>query len=187
MSKSGAFFWGALGGFLPILALLVTVDLAPIIDNAGSLTFGNYVGYGIRVTALIILGGIIALLNTDVRQPLALVQLGIAAPALVTAYINSRPVPAAGVTQRAWFEIISTAHAGETSQDRVRVAGFLNDVRNGIGRPLGQIQNSAPTGADTGTFCTTPAGRFGPVPANRIGSSCTVNSGSGPIQGLVSK
>jgi hypothetical protein len=88
MSKRTAFFLGGLGGLLPVLASVLAVDLAPIIDHPGSLTLGNYLGYAIRVVVLIILGGTMALLNDEVRQPLTLVQLGIAAPALITAYIN---------------------------------------------------------------------------------------------------
>ena len=91
MSKYQAFMWGALGGLMPVLLSAVTVDLAPVVDSLSSLSIGTYVGYVIRVIGVLVLGGVIALLNIKVQDPLALVQLGIAAPALVTAYISAKP------------------------------------------------------------------------------------------------
>jgi hypothetical protein len=184
------------GGFLPILASLVTVDLAPIIDNASELTVGNYCGYAIRVVGLLLLGGVVAILNSDVRQPLALVQLGIAAPALVTAYINSKPpLPQ---SPRASFSIISSAHASD-AEPRIQVAGFLGDVRRSIGQPLPNVavQNSArqspvypssPAPAnESGAYCATSSGRYGPGPMNQVGSTCVIQAPGGPIQGVVTR
>ena len=82
MTRREVFFFGAIGGILPILVSILTIDFAPIIDHPESLTLGNYVGYGIRVVGLIAAGGIVAILNPEVRSPIALVQLGVAAPAL---------------------------------------------------------------------------------------------------------
>src|SRR5262245_9004119 len=92
MSKIAVFSLGGLGGLLPVLTGVLAVDLASVIDHANLLTLGNYLGYLIRVAVLIILGGTVALLNVEVRQPLTLVQLGIAAPALITAYINGAAI-----------------------------------------------------------------------------------------------
>jgi hypothetical protein len=43
VSPRTTFALGALGGLLPVLASLITVDLAPIIDHASALTPGNYI------------------------------------------------------------------------------------------------------------------------------------------------
>src|SRR6266478_3652663 len=121
MSRTGMFCLGALGGLLPILVSLLTIDLAPIIDHPNVLSLGNYVGYAIRIIVLIILGGTMALLNREVKEPFALVQLGIAAPALVTSFINAVP-PAKAQPEHAYFSIVSTANAHELdSKARIRV------------------------------------------------------------------
>jgi hypothetical protein len=78
MSRIQMFGLGALGGLLPVLVSMVTVDLAPIIDHLNNFTPGIYIGYGIRVVGLLILGGTVAVLNSGVKDPFSLVQLGIA-------------------------------------------------------------------------------------------------------------
>ena len=141
MSRTGAFFLGALGGLLPILVSLLTVDLAPIIDKYSALTTGNCVGYAVRVGVLLLLGGIMALLNSEVKQPFALVQLGIAAPALVTSFINGAPVKLPS-TDRASFSIISVANAQDKVSPNVRLAGgFFSDLSSGFGTRLDQLDD----------------------------------------------
>jgi hypothetical protein len=96
MTRKEVFFFGAIGGVMPILVTIISVDLSPIIDNPDSLTLGNYIGFGLRVVALIIAGGVVALMNCNVKTPLTpvtLVQLGITAPALLTSFINAGGVP----------------------------------------------------------------------------------------------
>ena len=53
MTRKEVFFFGAVGGVLPILVSIFTIDLSPIIDHPDSLTMGNYIGFGLRVLALI--------------------------------------------------------------------------------------------------------------------------------------
>jgi hypothetical protein len=60
-------------GLLLILVSLASIDIAPIVDHYKDLTLGIWVGYGVRVVVLVILGGVVALLNS-VQQPLTLVQ-----------------------------------------------------------------------------------------------------------------
>jgi hypothetical protein len=147
MSKMAVFSLGGLGGLLPVLTSVLAVDLASVIDNAHLLTVGNYAGYVIRVAILVVLGGTVALLNVEVRQPLTLVQLGIAAPALITAYINGAGIT--GITppntQHPQSKIsaifVSPAKADEpASHPSIRVAEGLRDVLEGITRPLPSIQ-----------------------------------------------
>ncbi|WP_407192516.1 hypothetical protein [Bradyrhizobium sp. STM 3566] len=213
MTRTGAFFLGALGGLLPILVSLLTLDLAPIIDHHETLTLGNYIGYGIRVCVLLTLGGTVAVLNNEVRQPFSLVQLGIAAPALVTSFINAAPA-AARPQQQAFFSIISSAYASDAEPKNFRVAGgFLGEVLEGIQPGFGrngiqqnqmnsvapQVQQSAPSmqapnysqpyGAPTpgslGNYCQTQAGIFGPGPVSPIGTYCTANTVYGVLPGQV--
>jgi hypothetical protein len=134
LSYRAVFALGALGAVLPVLAGLLTVDLAGIIDNRDALTFGHYVGYCIRLVVLILLGGIVASLNQGVRQPLAIVQLGIAAPALITSYINGSSIALPKDSQKEAFAIVSVANAAEPARQQrfVVAAGFFGDVISGF-------------------------------------------------------
>ena len=190
MSKFATFSLGGLGGILPILVGLITVDLASVIDHPNEFTLGVYVGYGIRVLALISLGGIIAVLNRGVSEPLTLVQLGIAAPALITSYINSAPVPAAPKPPVAWLSIVSPAYVEDASANRpIRLAGgFFADVVNGASSRLDNIgqrgiayPNSPAESVGSGAFCQTSGGRFGPGQVSALGSACHVNGVSGLV------
>ena len=197
MSGKAIFSLGALGGLLPILASWLAIDLAPIIDHPGSLTLGICLGYTIRVVVLIVLGGTMALLNDEVRQPLTLVQLGIAAPALITAYINGTAVapPAKPPNVATIMQWVTPANAAEVPEGSVvRLAGFLEDVVRGIRTPLGAIIKAPvesvkppplpappPNAPSTtfpnvmappsgmGVFCTTAAGTFGPWASESFG------------------
>jgi hypothetical protein len=185
MTRREVFFFGAIGGILPILVSILTIDFAPIIDHPESLTLGNYVGYGIRVVGLIAAGGIVAILNPEVRSPIALVQLGVAAPALCTSYINAASPAARPQSALAPFAIVSVANAAEiTPQARIRVAdgGFsavLKDIRAGVGTRLDAVSRA---NSSLGSFCVTSQGKSSlPGPAAQIGSSCS----SGGQTGLV--
>jgi hypothetical protein len=145
MSRQDRFFLGAIGGLLPVLATLVAVDLSSIqalIDNHG-ITEGLVVGYSIRVVGLFALGGIMAAINTATKDPIALVQIGIAAPALVTSYLSGAAITKNQPNQplhAATFSFgISVAHAQQPSNNKVQFAGgFLSDVVNGITPGLGK-------------------------------------------------
>jgi hypothetical protein len=186
MTKVQRFGLGALGAILPILVSLITVDLAPIIDGFGSLTPGVYIGYGIRVLALLVVGGIVALINAATTSPLALLQIGVAAPALVTSLINGASPPAKPqVNRTAFFEIVSMANAEESIlQPRVRVAsGLFDSIKGGIAAGF-TTRLDAVGGAtkSIGNFCVTAQGKaLLPGPASKIGSSCTAGSSSGLV------
>lgn len=198
MSRSGAFLLGAFGGLLPILVSALTVDLSPIIDHPGILTLGNYVGYGIRVLVLVVLGGAMALLNNEVKQPLAIVQLGIAAPALATSIINAAPAKPLSV-QHAYVSFISVANAQDRVSDLKKVqlaGGILGDVVAGFGTRLDSLaaQNratgvapAAPVPAGSGSVCMTVVGPF-PIPSpSPVGSACSVATPNGATSGFVAK
>ena len=186
MSRTGAFLLGALGGLLPIVVSLLTIDLAPIIDHPESLSIGNYVGYAIRVAVLIVLGGTMALLNNEVKQPFSIVQLGIAAPALVTSFVNGATANAA-LPAHAYLSIISQAQAhAETSGRRFRVAGnFISDVTAGLTNRLDTLaiqkragaspEAQGPQGSRSITYPATSAAanpQAGPPAPQGYGSFC---------------
>jgi hypothetical protein len=138
LSKAAIFGLGALGGGLPILVSLLAVDL-PTVFSDHSLTVGNLLGYGIRVGILIFLGGVVAMLNSDVKQPLSLVQLGIAAPALVSAYINGASPPKVEPDRHSSLAFSSAWAAEADTSHPIATAGFLDDVAKGIGTNLGVL------------------------------------------------
>jgi hypothetical protein len=207
LSRSEVFAFGALGGLLPVLATLITIDLAPIIDHPMDFSIGHYVGYSIKVLALITLGGIMAILNSDVQQPLTLVQIGIAAPALISSYINSAP-PKVDHTAQVHSYIIQPTRADEfVGVKPLRLAGgFFTDVLQGFTRPLASIDSGAskaptpPSNAvpgppayanpgalpsDKGNFCQTAQGRFGPGLVQPLGAPCSAPVPSGELMGSV--
>ncbi|MGY3033886.1 hypothetical protein ACVIIV_003056 [Bradyrhizobium sp. USDA 4354] len=191
MSRTGAFLLGALGGLLPILVTVLAVDLAPFIDHPEVLSVGNYVGYAIRVVVLIFLGGMMALLNNEVKQPFAIVQLGIAAPALVTSFINGATPAKPPAVQHASFSIVSVAYADEVRSAPVKaqLAGFLEDVNKGLTQRLDGVaaQNlqrsqdaSQKPPQGLGNACITVMGRI-PGPTGPIGGPCTVPAPNGGV------
>ena len=164
-------FWiGGGGALLPVVATLLAVDLGSMIDHYRDYTFGAYVGTAIRYALLFILGGVVASLNYDEVQPIKLVQLGIAAPALVASYVNAAQVPKtasiAPTVQIAKrlphaFNFVSTAQAEEVSEAPVVLAGdFLSNVLLGIQGPAAIQRNAAanaPIAADATVSGAAPA------------------------------
>jgi len=81
---------GGVGGIAPVLINLFVIDLAAILIKV---TFLVVISYLIRVIALFVVGGFVAYLNKE-RDLYKVFQLGIAAPALITAIINGNNVTA---------------------------------------------------------------------------------------------
>jgi hypothetical protein len=200
MSRLTAFSLGALGGLLPILVSLLTVDLAPIIDDHSALTLGNYLGYGIRVFVLVVLGGTMALLNGEVTQPFSIVQLGIAAPALVTSFINgTSPAAPVAAPTHAFFSVVSSANAREARTPGIQLAGTLFDhISAGLGTRLDTLNNTnkdisrsdavqSPDKAATGNKCMTAYGAFDAAKDQPTGSQCTVSTPKGTTFGYITK
>lgn len=105
---------------------------------------------------LLVIGGLIAALNSGVQQPLALVQLGVAAAALVTSFINN-PVPAKPASAHSPMAIVSPALAAEqgggAGQDSIgRQLSQRHRDRFGVeaGRRCTQGRREAATGAGAG-------------------------------------
>jgi hypothetical protein len=149
------FWYGGCGAFLPLLVTLLAVDLSAVIDNPNKFSVGVYVGSGIRYAALFVLGGMVAWLNTDEFKPIKLVQIGIAAPALIASYVNSPPHKTAATTSASTpahtfrgVGIVSTAYAGDDGHalDKARriivAESFLSDVVRGATNSFPAIENA---------------------------------------------
>lgn len=105
------FVIAGVGGVMPVLLNLVVIDLQTILLGATALTIASYL---IRAVALFALGGLIGWLHRNEVDPVKLFQLGIAAPALITAAINGGRVAlpdAPPAKQAAVWEIVATAIA----------------------------------------------------------------------------
>ena len=143
MSALQRFAIGGLGGLLPLVVSFLSFDPSTVITHLATLTLGIYVGYFIKTIVLFVLGGTLAALS-DSATPWTLVQLGIAAPALITSYINGAGVsgPVEGSTHAtSSIAIISSAYAAEAPADVPIVSvNFLGDVWRGATVPLPKIQ-----------------------------------------------
>ena len=114
------FLFAGLGGLAPLLLNLVVIDLQTLLLD---LTLLAVLSYLIRVLALFALGGIVGWLHKTECDPVKLFQLGIAAPALITAAINGGQVtipekPAD--SHRQSTGIVSVAYAQTAAEERVK-------------------------------------------------------------------
>ena len=75
---------GAVGAVTPLALNLLVVDQLAL----GNLTILAFIGYAIRVAVLVGLGSLVVYLNNDEDNRTRIFQLGLAAPALVTALLN---------------------------------------------------------------------------------------------------
>jgi hypothetical protein len=112
---------GGLGALTPIVMNFLATDAGTTLQN---LTPPVFLGYAIRVVCLFYLGGIIAFLHKDEGSPLKLFELGIAAPALITALLNAanvpKPPPSPGGTPSASITLIRSAHAQTPKKEEVK-------------------------------------------------------------------
>lgn len=84
MSPGKRFVIGGLGALAPIAVVVVTIDLATIINNVDSFEPVHYFYFFGRYGLLFLIGGFIAYLYKDENAPMKLFQIGIAAPALIS-------------------------------------------------------------------------------------------------------
>lgn len=86
MSTSKKILIGGLGALTPIILNLLVIELEALLLK---LTLFAVIGYLIRVIVLFYLGGIMAFLHKDENNPIKIFELGIVAPALITAMLNA--------------------------------------------------------------------------------------------------
>jgi hypothetical protein len=143
MSAFQRFAIGGLGGLLPLIVSFLSFDPATVITYLDTLPPGVYVGYLIKTIVLFALGGTLAALSES-ATPWTLVQLGIAAPALITSYINGAAVSGpteSGRQATSSIAVISSAYAAEASGHVPIVSvNFLGDVVRGATVPLPKIR-----------------------------------------------
>lgn len=86
MKTQNKIFIGGLGALTPIILNLLVVEFEVLLLK---LTLFAILGYLIRVIVLFYLGGLIAYLHKDENSPVKIFELGIVAPALITAMLNA--------------------------------------------------------------------------------------------------
>lgn len=96
---------GGLGALTPVIMNLLVIDLEVLLLNV---TLFAVLGYTIRVIILFYLGGITAFLHKDEDSPVKIFELGIVAPALITALINAGQIDIPKVNLPETTEKIST-------------------------------------------------------------------------------
>jgi cell division septation protein DedD len=109
---------GGVGALMPSVLNLLVVDFSNVFS---ALDPWAAVGYCVRVIVLFALGGVVAYLHKEERNVVKLFELGIVAPALITAMINASNSSAvqpetAKLSQRISFSILPSAVAAPQSE-----------------------------------------------------------------------
>jgi hypothetical protein len=154
LTHTEKFLFGGLGGLLPLLAGLAVIDLPKIFHDSERLTAGDYAGFGLHVLIIGILGGIVTILHTEVKSPTALIQLRIAAPAIIATYAsNVQPAPKPPLEAGAKLEqpqppqktnrilpLVSPAYGADFHhQGLISKVAFLDDVGHSVLNPIGVL------------------------------------------------
>jgi hypothetical protein len=112
---------GGLGALTPIIMNLLVVDINVLVIN---LTLFAFIGYAVRVVILFYLGGLVAYLHKNENSPIKLFELGIVAPALITALLNANQAKVtkdvALVEGTKTASIISPAYAQSASEKGIK-------------------------------------------------------------------
>lgn len=121
LSDRQRFLFAGVGGIMPTLLNLIVIDLETLLLSVTALSIASYL---IRVLALFAIGGVVGWLNRSERDPIKLFQLGIAAPALITAAMNggrvSLPEAPPPANQQVSWHILSQAYAQTNSSDTLK-------------------------------------------------------------------
>lgn len=120
---------GGLGALTPIIMNLLVIDLEKLLIN---ITVISVIAYIIKVAILFYIGGIVAYLNKDEQKPIKLFQLGIYAPAMIIAFMNTNPLTDETP------QVLQPA----TEEERVIVPSTNNDTAKEIDTISALIQNA---------------------------------------------
>ncbi len=118
MKTSKKIMIGGLGALTPVIMNLLVVDLDVLLVKV---TFLAFLGYFIRVVVLFYLGGITAFLHKKENSAVKIFELGIVAPALITAMINAGNIEVPKVvdgTASVSISFVSPAYAQPTEEPR---------------------------------------------------------------------
>lgn len=131
---------GGLGALTPVIMNLLIVDLNVLLVKITSLAC---LGYVIRVIILFYLGGLVAFLHKDENSPIKIFELGIVAPALITAMLNAGHVPIikappqTAETSVASFSFIPSVYALPPQEEEIKKfslpkENWIQQIRRGL-------------------------------------------------------
>jgi hypothetical protein len=138
MTPKKRFLFGGIGALLPVIVSILTLDINAYLLNPDALAVA-LPGIIIRYTLLFFLGGFITYLHNDEDKPFKLVELGIAAPALISSLVAGHAVNSPAVlanndthsTAAVSFSIINSAYA--ESNEKIELAGdFFSNILKGV-------------------------------------------------------
>jgi len=142
MSTRMKFVWGGLGALTPIVTTFLIVDVDTIIGYLNGIfsEAGDpylLAGYGLRVMGLFVVGGIWACLHKQEYDPKKLFQLGIVAPAMITATINASNVyddahPEHDQLSAVRITLVSSAYADDNDPRKKRESSALDQLVQGF-------------------------------------------------------
>ena len=146
MSTRMKFLWGGLGALTPVVTTFLIIDVETITGylNTAFAGTGNpllVAGYGLRVVGLFIIGGVWACLHKQEYDPKKLFQLGIVAPAMITAMINASNVYDGSHSEHERLSavritLMSSAHAAENDPGKPRESSPIDQlIRGFLGKP----------------------------------------------------
>jgi len=135
MSNWTRFLIAGTGAIIPLLLNLTVIDLRTILLGVTSLVLISYV---IRQVALFAIGGMVGVLNNE-QDPFKLFQIGIAAPALITALLNGSQVrlPQANTqaspsktaeSRHMGWDLVSPAYAQEAARERLKTFSLPSET-----------------------------------------------------------
>lgn len=144
MSTRMKFVWGGLGALTPIVTTFLIVDVDTIIGYLNGIfsEAGDpylLAGYGLRVMGLFVVGGIWACLHKQEYDPKKLFQLGIVAPAMITASINASNIYDNGHPEHERLSavaitLVSSAHAADDSTGDDKTSALDELIRGFLGK-----------------------------------------------------
>src|SRR5712692_6064881 len=119
LSGPARFVYGALGGFLPMLLSLLLLDVGSL-QNATLITVGVAT---LKTVVFIGLGGLVAYLHSTEKMPVTLIQLGVAAPALLIGGIHGSTLRCISEATKPCLDTAAVASNGSTT-----LSGLYMDV-----------------------------------------------------------
>lgn len=144
MTPQRRFLLGGAGAILPVTISVVTLDIATYLSTGFS--WSQIIGITIRYSLLFLVGGFVTYLHDDEDKPFKLVEIGVAAPALITSLVAGSAATASGSGQadihkkdtRAQFSIISSAYA-DNAQTLELADSFIDELFRGL---TGSVYNT---------------------------------------------
>jgi SPOR domain len=125
------FLVAGLGGVSPVLVSLLVIDLQTLLLKVTPILVISYL---IKILALFALGGLIGWLHKNEHELFKLFQLGIAAPALITAGINGTRIPLPEAvpvtTTRASFSLVGEAYAQPAQHPTTKQFSYPQETAN---------------------------------------------------------